>query len=605
MANSTTASSLYAQGSHYFDANGNEITPPPVDQNGAIDPLATVDEKQSAESTSSAQPQSGASEYFPEDPQSPNLSYTSPYERFGDSAYLYQDTPNPDTAYLEANSPDSKVAPPVASSYDPGSTDTNPNEANAKAASVAKENPTPENQAKINSNDGEPHGFSSKEIQDLETKSKLSNNTLAGVAKGLGHSELGYIKYVYCQNNINKYYLFLNMLVYGFDNKILSAWSNYHNAYVIDKPFMNDFYAMEDDPLLNGILSKTPAYKKGCFTPVGMLGINEINADAQPNHPATGPKTSHPSILTDLMEKIHKGSVQQLEDFCNKIRTHAWLNMPKGSFGSLGRMIAGINGVIQAFQTIVNDIYNGMIYYIQKVYALINGAIAELQKQFMKVIDQIIPLDLLCLLLDTFQTILDDIGFFTSLFNMSGPFLNYLGSIQSYLNVTSSFVSNPFSTVSAFFPPQVQNVINQFNQIGSDPGGYLSDKLANYGYSWAATALQGNIVGALTNKLGPQYASFNPVGNYLAKAGAIYNRFGQGAQLFPPVAASMGPNLYNGGRTDGFGNPINPGDLGQILSTDFTNLGNAFTTLGGGLSGVGADISSELDKIGNTFKKYF
>ena len=494
---------------------------------------------------------------------------------------------------------------PVGASYDPNSEKQNPNAANAAAAKKAAANPTPENVAAVNSNDGEPHTFSKKELQELERATGLSNNTLLGIVQGMPHSELGMVKFVYCQNNINKYYLFLNMLVYGFDNKIMSSWSNYHCSYVIDKPFINDFYQMANDPHLGkSILEKTPSGKKGCFTATGLQGVNEINSDRQANNPATGSKTTHPSLVTDLMEKIHKGSVGELEDFCNKIRTHAWLTLPKGSFGSLSRLIAGINGVIQTFQTIVNDIYNGMIYYIQKVYAIINGVVAQLQKALMQLIDQIIPLDLLCLLLDTFQTILDDVNFFTSLFNMSGPFLNYLNTVQNYLNTTSSFVSNPFSTVSAFFPPEVQNVINQFNQIGTDPGGFLSDQLANYGYSYVATALQGNIVGALTNKLGPQYAAFNPVGNYLAKAGAIYNRYGQGAQLFPPVAASMGPNLYNNGRTDAFGNPINPGDLGQILSQDFTDLGNAFSTLGAGVSGVGVDIGTGLSNVGNTLKKY-
>ena len=496
-------------------------------------------------------------------------------------------------------------APPVSASYDENSSKQNPNEANAAAAKKAVADPIPENMAAVNSNNGDHHTFSKKELEQLEAATGLSNNTLLGILHGVPHSELGVVKFHYCQNNINKYYLFLNMLVYGFDNKIMSAWSNYHCTYVIDKPFVNDFFALANDPHIGkSILEKTPAGKKGCFEGVGLLGANEINSDRQPNNPATGPSSSHPSLVTDLMEKIHKGSVAELEDFCNKIRTHAWLSMPKGSFGSLSRLIAGINGVVEAFQKIVNDIYNGMIYYIQKVYAVINGVIGELQKQFMQMLDKIIPLDLLCLLLDTFQTILDDVNFFTSLFNMSGPFLNYLNTIQNYMNTTSSFVSNPFSTVSAFFPPQVQNVINQFNQIGTDPGGFLSDQLANYGYSYVATALQGNIVGALTNKLGPQYAAFNPVGNYLAKAGAIYNRYGQGAKLFPPVAASMGPNLYNGGRTDAFGNPIDPGDLGQILSQDFQNVGNAFTTLGGGVSAVGVDIGTGLSKVGNTLKKY-
>jgi phage-related protein len=116
-----------------------------------------------------------------------------------------------------------------------------------------------------------------------------------------------------------------------------------------------------------------------------------------------------------MMEKIHPGALADLEKFCNAIRTHSYLAMPKGSLGSIGRIVAGINGVVAAFQSIINDIYNGIILYIQQVYAWVNGIIGELQKKLMQAIEDIIPLDLICLLLDTFQTILDDVNFFTSL----------------------------------------------------------------------------------------------------------------------------------------------------------------------------------------------
>ena len=269
------------------------------------------------------------------------------------------------------------------------------------------------------------------------------------------------------------------------------------------------------------------------------------------------------------MEKIHPGALADLEKFCNAIRTHSYLAMPKGALGSIGRIVAGINGVVAAFQSIINDIYNGIILYVQQVYAWVNGIIAKLQQMLMQAIEDIIPLDLICLLLDTFQTILDDVNFFTSLFNMSGSFTSALNSVQNVVNQVSTLVSNPFSTLSAYLPANVNNIIQQINQLGTDPGGLLADQLSNHGYAWAAQAFQGNILGALSNKFGPQYAAFNPIGNILAQSGNILNRYGQGAQMFPSVAASMGPNLYNGGNQDVYGHPINSGNIFSNIAKDF------------------------------------
>jgi hypothetical protein len=273
------------------------------------------------------------------------------------------------------------------------------------------------------------------------------------------------------------------------------------------------------------------------------------------------------------MEKISPGSVENLEKFCNAIRTRSYLSLPKGALGSIARVVAGINGVISAFQAIINDIYNGLILYVQQVYAWVNGIIAQAQRELMKAIEYIVPLDLICLLLDTFQVILDDINFFSSLFNMSDSFVNTMNSIQNVVNIASQIVSNPFTTASIYFsdlvPANVQNIIQQINQVGTDPGGFIADQLSNYGYAWAAQAMQGNVIGALVNKYGPQYAAFNPIANILTQSSAILNRYGQGAQMFPSTAATLGPNVYNGGREDVYGHPIDSGNIFSNIARNF------------------------------------
>jgi hypothetical protein len=459
-----------------------------------------------------------------------------------------------------------------------GNSNNNPNEVNAKAAAKVAENPTDENKAKVNSNSTvnpnkektkgyedilNGHNVTAKEINDLE---KQTNLTLYPYAFG---GELARVKHQFGNLNINKYYLLLNFLVYGFDNKILSSSMQGSDKFVIDQGFINDFLKMAKTPQLQEALKKTPAYQKGCFDDIGKLGSTEMNTDNMSNSPL-GSKRNHPSLITNLMEKIHPGALADLEKFCNAIRTHSYLAMPKGALGSIGRIVAGINGVVAAFQSIVNDIYNGIILYVQQVYAWVNGIIGQLQKMLLQVIEDIIPLDLICLLLDTFQTVLDDVNFFTSLFNMSNSFTNVLNSIQGAVNQVSTLVSNPFSTLSAYLPANVNNIIQQINQIGTDPGGFLADQLSNHGYAWAAQAVQGNILGALANKFGPQYAAFNPIGNILSQSGNILSRYGQGAQMFPSVAASMGPNIYNGGSEDVYGHPVNSGNIFSNIAKDFS-----------------------------------
>jgi hypothetical protein len=440
---------------------------------------------------------------------------------------------------------------------------------------------------------------SGEEIRELERKTNL---TLYPYIFG---GELAKIKHQFSNLNTNKYYLLLSLLVYGFDNQVLQSSVQGQEKYIIDDAFISDFLALARQPELAQILKKTPAWQKGCFDGIGKLGSTEMNANNMSNNPISGPERTTPSLVENLLNRIHPDAVDNLEKFCNTIRTRAYLSLPKGSFGSLGRIVTGLQGVVAAFGKIINDIYNGIIFYIQKIYAWINGIVAEMQRLLMKAIEEIIPLRLICLILDTIQVVLDDINFFTSLFNMSGPLLDYLNTFQSFINIASNLVMNPFTTVLAYMPPEVQNIINLVNQVGTDPGGFVADQLSNYGYAWVATALQGNLIGALVDKYGPQYAAITPLGNILTKAAAISNRFGQGATFFPPTAASLGPNLYNGGREDLYGNPVDPGNISVNVRDNVRAVGDNFKDVGRGFGDLSKDASEFLGDVGNSLENLF
>ena len=436
-------------------------------------------------------------------------------------------------------------------------------------------------------------------IKDLE---KQTNLTLYPY---LFSGELARIKHQFSDMNINKYYLLLCLLVYGFDNKTLSSSSQGHEKYVIDQGFINDFFHMTKIPQLQDALKKTPAWQKGCFDDIGKTGVTEVNADNMSNNPITGPAKNTPSLVENLLNKIHPEAVENIEKFCNVIRTRSYLSMPKGSFSSIGRLVAAVNGVLETFQTIINDIYNGIIFYVQQAYAYVNGILNQMQQYILYAINSIIPLDLICLLLDTVQCLLDDINFFTSLFNMSGSFMNYLNSIQNFVNTASNFVSNPFSTISAYMPADIAKVIDTVNQMGQDPGGFLSDQLSNYGYAYVATALQGNLIGALVNKFGPQYGAITPLGNILSKAGAIYDRYGKGASFYPESQAVLGPNVYNGNKEDIYGNPISPGDIGANLNENFRILGEQTSEASAAFGDVQQDVSKFVGNVKTSIGKVF
>lgn len=443
---------------------------------------------------------------------------------------------------------------------------------------------------------------------------KLEKQTNLNLLPYLFGGELARIKHQFTGLNVNKYYLLLCLLVYGFDNNIMSASIGENNPkYIIDDNFIKDFQRMIKIPQLSDILKKTPAFAKGCFEEVGQMGNMAAGGDMMDNNPITGPNRYTPSLVTNTMEKIWPGSVNKLEKFCNMIRTRAYLTMPKSAFGSIQKVVRIINGVVKAFNKMMNNFYKLMIKYIKQVYAWINGIIADIQKQLMKMIEDIIPLDLICLLLDTMQCILDDLNFFTSLFNMTGPMLNVLNTIQTYVNTASNFVKNPFNTLASFLPPEIKNIIDKVDQIGSDPEGFISDTLSNFGLSYINTALQGDVVGALAEKFGSNYASkASPLADVMSKASAIWNRYSADGSTLPTgVNDFLDKNLFDSdqGVEDKYGNPKNFGDIIRNTQEDFKNISSDVSTLGGtvksDISKITGSVGSGINNLGTTIKNVF
>jgi hypothetical protein len=425
----------------------------------------------------------------------------------------------------------------------------NPNARLAKEAEKQKKNPNQNKDKKSELNEGgsKQHTITPKEIKELEKQTNLS------LYPYIFGGELARIKHQFSSMNQNKYYLLLNMLVYGFDNKVLQSGLYGHDKYVIDKAFLNDFLKMAKIPQLQEALKKTPAYQKGCFNDLGKLGVTQANANNMNTNPITGPKTEHPSLVTALMDKIHPNAVAELDSFCNSVRTSAWLSLPKRAFAAIQSLVSAINGVIAAFQKLIMDIYNGIMKYIQQIIGLINGLIAKIQQLIMDFLESIIPVDLLCILLAILQQMAGDIPFFSSLMNMSNITNQFTSTFQNYAHgefglgsVAGGLNSNPLSMVSKYLPQQVNQVIQTVTNLQNNPSAYLSGMLSNFGYGMAAQGVQGKVLGSLLTQMGPTFVGLHPLAKPL----------GATEDTNPKAPDSVGPTIHKNNTEDIYGQPL-------------------------------------------------
>lgn len=373
--------------------------------------------------------------------------------------------------------------------------------------------------------------FKFETIPDLEKETKL--DTIAPEA-------LETIK----QNsaNLNIYASYLSILAYGYEPS-KGGWefalevgeahpvSEEDYDYVL-KTLPTLYYNSIDPkqktqvkkPLIT-VLKKTPGWKMMTNNdeysePVGWSGVGSLASIAAllNGSPISGPSKSTPSACETLLNKIHPEFTNNIERFSNMIRSRSYLALPAMAYGSLQRIIAKLNGVIKAFQRVINAIYQGAIRIIQQWYSYINGVMRLVNQFMISIIESIIPLDLICLVLEAAQILLDDIGFFTSLFSQSGSIFNYLNQFQNYINIASNLVNqayNPLATIISYLPPEVKQIIDMVDQIGSDPSGFLSDQLSNYGMSQVADALQGNIASLLIKKFGANHRAIPAIADYL------------------------------------------------------------------------------------------
>lgn len=441
------------------------------------------------------------------------------------------------------------------------------------------------------------------DLKKLESESRLSKAALWHLKNVLMGKPL-----------VNKYACVLAVLGKGYDAIGTSYSFESQQTYAVDRPMCDYVVNVVARQFIewgraNGnttenslkIVQKTPGWQQmstanGFDTPphnskVGFLGFQ---LPMLPNSPVSGPDSNVPPLCEQALNRIHPDFTKNLEKFCGLIRSRAYLALPAMAFGSLQRVVGSLTGVVGALGLIINQIYQGAIRIIQMFYSWINGKLQEIQRWLIWLIEQLVPIDLLCEILEAIQVLLDDINFFTSLFSQSASIFGFLNQIQNYVNIASSILTSPLAFIQSFLPPEILNIIDLVNQVGSDPNGFITDMLSNYGYAWAAEALQGNLVAALVDKFGPQFRAIGPISALINNAGLSVpsGNFGQ-------TPASMLPAWGSGSDVDPVADlNMNPIDGAyKILQDTQQNVSDALGNLGAAVSNVGDTLQAEGEFI--------
>jgi hypothetical protein len=278
---------------------------------------------------------------------------------------------------------------------------------------------------------------------------------------------------------------------------------------------------------------KTPAYKSKFFEDVGEIGHSLVSStDNLPNNPMTGSAKQTPSLLEQALNKIHPRFTEELEKYINVLKGKAYLALPAGILGSIQYAINYITGVVTYIAQMINEVYQGALKMIKEFIAAIDSIMGIVMQWLLTLLDRIIPLEIICFILDIISIFVGDLTFITNLFSSSAKISDVLNTFGIAPEV-ANFLSNPIDLLTSFLPEEVQNIMNIVNSVANDPLGYLGSVLADYGYSYMAYYLQGDIMGGILNQFGSQAPVLYPLAAVFRKYGIT----GQ-VQLFDPNAPS-------------------------------------------------------------------
>lgn len=282
---------------------------------------------------------------------------------------------------------------------------------------------------------------------------------------------------------------------------------------------------------------KTPAYKSKFFEDVGEVGVTCVsNSDRITSSPMSGPAKHTPSLIEQALNKIHPKFTEELEKYCNVLKGKLYLALPANILGSIQYAINYINGVITAYAQIINEIYQGCLAAIQEFVAFLDGIMQPIMLWLLSTIEEIIPLDIICLILDVLSLFVGDLTIYTNLFSQSVKVSDFLKTFNIDIGPVGDFLSNPITTLKSFLPQEVKDIIDLVDSASNDPMGYLGTVLSNYGYGYMMYYLKGDIMGGVLNQFGSKAPILYPISGIMKKYG-----FNGKIQLTDPNSPS--PNV--------------------------------------------------------------
>jgi hypothetical protein len=410
--------------------------------------------------------------------------------------------------------------------------------------------------------------------------------------------------------NINQYAGYLYILVNGW--KALDKSFSYHESFapfVVSKQTYNDFINKDSGILFNcGILDVckkvTPAGKVGQLNDLGRLGLFSRLTGFQITNPMTGPATHLPPGAKDTLQEQHGGFVEGLQSVCESINTHAYLKcFAVGSYGGIQQAVHSLTNVVQDFYSAMYDLYQDMQllmiqaqmimqqYIMDLEYFLTNEYLSNKVKLF---------LALVCLVLSTIQTLIDDIAFFGSLFNGSDNLFSVLNSIQSVVNIGAQamvYIYNPISAgLPALFPREAKQVLDFINNLDNLPEQYMGILLKNFSFGKAMNNKGIAIANSIIQRfgLGSQLGDLNPILQSFGCAVPAGNWHRTAAPVLKGPISFKTPRIPYNLRGRVKVDPYSLSSIWQMVKSDFSNLRTD-----------GGVLAKDVENFGNQLKNVF
>ena len=265
---------------------------------------------------------------------------------------------------------------------------------------------------------------------------------------------------------------------------------------------------------------KTPAYKDKFFEDVGDIGVTLVsNSERVPSSPINGPNKHVPSLLEKALNSIHPKLSSELEKYINVLKGKTYLALPANVLGSIQYAINYINGVASYIAGIIYDIYKGALKAIQEFVAVIDGIMGMVMGYLLFMIDQIIPLEILCFILDIISIFAGDLTTYTNFFTSSLKISDVLKAFDVDAGIIGDFLSDPTGSIKSFLPKEFQEIMHVVDSVANDPMGYLGSVLSDHGYGYMANYLKGDIMGGILNQFGSKAPVLYPLAGVLKKYG--------------------------------------------------------------------------------------